>query len=177
MHTSAVLNSQESLEGQLVYLSHAHAVSLSLYLLLFPFSSVFFSPSSCISNTHTCSQTRFTQRERASATVAAKLTQHFSHNSFVTVMKQPWLSPDLHQYNLSNGVSVQKELLQSFASLYSLSKCLQTAVYVFVWYLHLCQQVRSMSVHGVCQCAFIYLDLLGLIPSTQADRGACRAQN
>lgn len=82
-----------------------------------------------------------------------KLTQHFSHNSFVTVMKQLWISAGLHRYHLSNGPLVQKtkrfKVFFSYLLFVQISTncccwCMCAGVFVcFVCYLYLCQQVHS----------------------------------
>lgn len=108
-----------------------------------------------------------------------KLTQHFSHNSFVTVMKQLWISAGLHRYHLSNGTLVQKtkRFKVFFFPIYFLSKFLQTVV------VGVCVRVCLFALCVICICAsrciheFKYLDLLGLILSVQPDRSARRAQN
>ncbi len=135
MHTLAVLNTQESLDRQFVSFSVSHCLQFCLSLSTFcfpkfPSRCAHFSPPSSISNrhTHTHTHARFPQQERASATLPAKLTQHFSHNSFVTVMKQPWSSAGLHQYCLSTEPQSKRNCFKVFATVYTLSRFLQTAL-------------------------------------------------
>lgn len=107
MHTSAVLNIQESSEGQSVsvsvsvsLLSLSSSVSLSpspfhfhTFFPLFVFLTIICYLTVTQTHTHT-----FSWREKASA---AKPTRHFfAKFNFVTLMKQPWISTALHQSNL-----------------------------------------------------------------------------